>query len=95
MTKFYICTTAIAKGPYRLQEIDELNIDTNDLIWSDEYRQSRKAIKVPEFREYFKKKTGGKIRTHPTANGPLYRKIILVTLLFALVMLVGYYFTSF
>ncbi len=95
MTKFYICTTAIAKGPYRLHEIDTLNIDSNDLIWSDEYQESRKAIQVPELRAYFKKKKAERITIGESNNGPLLQKIILVMLLFALVVLVGYYFTTF
>lgn len=94
MTKFYICTTNIPKGPYRLHEIDTLNISTHDLIWTDDYLQSRKAIQVPELRDYFRKKLPAEGAFYARDNSSLRQKIILVTLLCVLASLIGYYFIT-
>lgn len=94
MTKFYICTKEIAKGPYSLQDIDTLNIDMNDLIWSDEYGENRKAIQVPELRAYFKKKTAGMMIATQKNNYSIVKNIVLAVLLCALAGMVGYYFAT-
>ncbi|HOZ78096.1 MAG TPA: hypothetical protein PLY34_08855 [Ferruginibacter sp.] len=95
MTKFYICTKEVAKGPYQLHEVDTLNIDRDDLIWSDEYGENRKAIKVPELRAYFKKKAAGIITSTRQHSGSLVKNAILGVLLCLLVGMVVYYFTTY
>jgi hypothetical protein len=90
MTKFYICTTGIAKGPYQLSEIEKLDINTNDLVWADEYRATRKALQVPEFKNYFRKKQVGEKGSR--IKNPGYQRVVLAMLLSALVVMVGYYF---
>ncbi len=95
MTKFYICTKEIAKGPYLLHEVDTLNIDRDDLIWSDEYGENRKAIKVPELRAYFKKKTAGIITSTRQHSSYLLKNTILGVLLCVLVGMIVYCFTTY
>jgi hypothetical protein len=95
MTKFYICTKEIAKGPYQVQDLDMLQIDRDDLIWSDEYGENRKAIKVPELRAYFKKKTAGIITSTRHHSGSVVKNAVLGLLLCVLAGMVIYYFTNF
>lgn len=94
MTKFYICTKDAAKGPYHLTDIDTLNIDGNDLIWSDEYGENRKAIQVPELKAYFRKKTAGMITATQKNNYSIAKNIVLAVLLFVLALMIGYYFAT-
>ncbi len=90
MIRFYICTTGIPKGPYKLSEIDKLDIDANDLVWIGDYHETLPAIQLPEFRNYFKKKQAFNTNSH---NKPEYYKpIVLAFLLSILAALVGYYF---
>lgn len=96
MTKFYICTKEIAKGPYQLHDVDTLNIERDDLIWSDEYGENRKAIKVPELRAYFKKKTTGMMTGNRKNNSRSFVKnTVLAVLLCVLAGMVVYYFTTY
>ena len=95
MTKFYICTKEIAQGPYLLDEIDKLNINSDDLIWSYEYGQNRKAIQIPEFKAYFKKRKKDGLITKQVNKQPLLQNIVLVLLLSVLIGLVVFYFTAF
>jgi len=95
MTKFYICTKEMAKGPYQIQDLDTLQIDRDDLIWSDEYGENRKAIKVPELRAYFKEKAAGIITSTTQHSGSFVKNTILGVLLCVLLGMVIYYFTTY
>lgn len=93
MRKFYICTTGTAKGPFQLSELKYMNIHSDDLIWSDNYRESRKAIQIPEFKSYFKqKKSGTSTSSHDKSS--LKQNVVLAVLLCAVLALVAYYFTA-
>lgn len=95
MTKFYICTKEIARGPYRLQDVDMLNIDRDDLIWSDEYGENRKAITVPELKAYFKSKTAGIIPATPQQRSSFTKNSVLAVLLCVLAGMIVYYFATY
>lgn len=90
MTRFYVCTTGIAKGPYQLSDIDKLDITTNDLVWCGDYSASRKAVQVPEFKAYFKQKQANN-KSYPKKT-PVYQRVVLVVLLSTLAAMIGYYY---
>lgn len=96
MTRFYICTTGIAKGPYMLSDIDRLEINSNDIVWTSEYRTGKKAIQIPEFKEYFRKKMANSATGYSAFKSrlPAAKHLITGVLLLVLGAMIVYYITQ-
>lgn len=55
MQKYYICTTGIAKGPFLLEDLYEIDIDEQDLIWGSKWRKAKYAYEISELKRHFNK----------------------------------------
>lgn len=53
MKKFFICTTGIAKGPYVMEELYRQPISERDLIWNQDWRDSKYAAEIEELKKHF------------------------------------------
>jgi hypothetical protein len=100
MKKFFICTDGIAKGPYRLEDLLSRGITEMDLIWSGDWGISKYAFEIDELRGYFRKNEANPIPVGnyatPSArsNSTIVKNTILFLLIFVLLALVTYYFSS-
>lgn len=56
MQKYYICTTAVAKGPFLLEELYKIEVGEQDLIWASKWRSARYANEVAELKKHFREK---------------------------------------
>jgi hypothetical protein len=87
MQKYYICTTGIAKGPFLLEDLYEIEIDEQDLIWGSKWRKAKYAYEIRELKKHFNKdwtqKNDGKNWLAGIMQGSTFI-VSFITILFAL-----------
>lgn len=100
MKKFFICTDGIAKGPYQLEDLLNHGINEMDLIWSRDWGISKYAFEIDELRGYFRKNEISPVPSHSydthssRPGSTTVKNTILFLLIFVLLALVTYYFSS-